>query len=112
MTGHIVEPDDPDGPDRPATAVPLPPARAERRAPGEPHSYLTEIAALADMVAVWGRMLARHQPNSDGMCRDRQCGLPGYGTPHVKWPCSSWTAADLAATIHRGGPTITHRSVA
>ena len=106
MTGNIVEPADPDGRERPAApAVSLPPSRASR------HSYMTEIEALAEMVDVWRRMLARHQPNSDGLCRDWQCGLPGYGTPHVTWPCTSWTTATAAADVHRRGPS-THRSVA
>jgi hypothetical protein len=81
MTGTIVDP----------------PARR----PGERHNYLTEIAEISVMVDVWARMLASHVPDVDGLCKHRQCGLPGYGTPHVVWPCSSWTAANAAANLHR-----------
>lgn len=70
------------------------------RDPGEHHSYITEIAALAQMVDVWQRLLADHVPDRDGMCAHRSCGRPGYGTPYVTWPCTTWVAADNAAHMH------------
>lgn len=70
------------------------------RKPGEHHDYLSEIAALAVMVDVWQRVLAEHQPNADGKCGHRTCDNRGHGVP---WPCTTWVAADNAATLHHGG---------
>lgn len=88
MTSNIVEP----------APLPLPPARTER------HSYFTEIEAISEMPDVWQKMLVEHKATPDGFCAHRQCGQPGYGTPHVPWPCSSWTTADNARMMHFGFP--------
>jgi hypothetical protein len=49
---------------------------------------------MSDVVA---GLLAAHKPTSSGFCRE--CGMPGTGTPYLRWPCSLWGIAAAAKQI-------------
>jgi 2-keto-3-deoxy-galactonokinase len=60
-----------------------------------PGSIASTLAGMPDVIA---RILANHVPDDRGRCR--ACGMPGTGTPYVRWPCSLASVAEVARRIH------------
>jgi hypothetical protein len=55
------------------------------------------LLVLADMPDVVAALLTTHEATSSGFCRE--CGMPGTGTPYMRWPCSLWGIASAATKI-------------
>lgn len=42
-------------------------------------------------------LLRDHVPDSNGRCR--ACGLPGSGSPYLRWPCGLYSIANAARNL-------------
>jgi hypothetical protein len=66
-------------------------------------AFRAVAAELAHHPHAWQCLLREHSRTDDGYCAHRQCGRPGYGTPHVPHPCPARVLATLARDLHRAG---------
>jgi hypothetical protein len=66
--------------------------------PTEPPDFAVVLADMPDVIAA---LLAEHVPDDRGLCR--ACGIPGTGTPHLRWPCPLRIIADTARKLRVRG---------
>lgn len=57
------------------------------------------VLALADMPDVVRALLRAHRCSSSGHCL--ACGMPGTGSPYLRFPCSLFGIASRAQAIRR-----------